>query len=207
MCARYRLKFSLRFIAQLLGLSVTELYEEFSERPRLNIAILQEVPIVKPENGRRRLDTAGWGFLAPWDKSKRIFNAAGKTVAVKPTFRESFKSRRFLIPADGFYEWPNKQPTLIHFPDDRLFCFAGLWLEGTMTMITCPPNEFMRPIHHRMPAILRDIDYAAWLDPQSSPNLLRSLITTPNWEGMEAVPIQKLTPDHPKTAQNMPDKH
>src|SRR5580658_8923813 len=101
MCARYRLKLSLRHIANRLGLTVEE-FEEFSERPRLNIAISQRVPIVKLKDGRRVLDTVEWGFLAPWDKSKRIFNAAAETVAVKPTFSESFKSRRCLIPADGF---------------------------------------------------------------------------------------------------------
>jgi putative SOS response-associated peptidase YedK len=201
MCARYRLKLSLRHVAELLGLSVTELFEEFSERPRLNISISQRVPIVTLDNGQRKIAVAEWGFLAPWDKSKRIFNAAGETVAVKPTFRESFNHRRCLIPTDGFYEWPNKQPTLIHFPDDRLFCFAGLWLDRTMTMITCAPNEFMRPIHHRMPAILRYGDYAAWLDPQSPSDLLQSLIATTNWEGMQTVAIPKLAPDSPSTAQ------
>ena len=93
MCARYRLKLSLRFIAEILGLAMTE-FEEFSERPRLNISISQRVPIVKIEAGQRKMAGAEWGFLAPWDKSKRIFNAAGETVAVKPTFSESFKHRR-----------------------------------------------------------------------------------------------------------------
>ena len=194
MCARYRLKLSLRHIANRLGLTVEE-YEEFSERPRLNISISQRVPIVKLHEGQRKLDMAEWGFIAPWDKTKRIFNAAGETVAVKPTFRESFKARRCLIPADGFYEWPNKQPTLIHFADDRLFCFAGLWSSNAMTMITCAPNDFMRPIHHRMPAILRDEDCAAWLDPQSPTNVLQSLISTRNWDDVYAVPIPKLIPD------------
>src|ERR1700678_1005023 len=202
MCARYRLKLSLRQIAELLGLSVTELFEEFSERPRLNISISQRVPIVTFVDGERKLAVAEWGFLAPWDKSKRIFNAAGETVAVNPTFRDSFKARRCLIPADGFYEWPNKQPTLIHFTDDRLFCFAGLWLDGTTTMITCAPNDFMRPIHHRMPAILRDEDHAAWLDPQSSSNVVQSVIATRKWDEMQAVPIPKLITDTSPTAQN-----
>jgi putative SOS response-associated peptidase YedK len=194
MCARYRLKLSLRYVAEILGLAMTE-FEEFSERPRLNIAISQRVPIVKVVDGQRKIAAAEWGFLAPWDKSKRIFNAAGETVAVKKTFSESFKHRRCLIPADGFYEWPNKQPTLIHFPDDRLFYFAGLWLDGMMTMITSAPNDFMRPIHHRMPAILRDEDYASWLDPQSPRNVLESLIATRNWDGMRIFAIPKLTPD------------
>ena len=70
MCARYRLKLSLRHIAELLGLSVTELFEELSERPRLNISISQRVPIVTLDNGQRKLAVAEWGFLAPWDKSK-----------------------------------------------------------------------------------------------------------------------------------------
>jgi putative SOS response-associated peptidase YedK len=207
MCARYRLKLSLRHVAELLGLSVTELFEEFSERPRLNISISQRVPIVTLDNGQRKLAVAEWGFLAPWDKSKRIFNAAGETVAVKPTFRESFKGRRCLIPADGFYEWPNKLPTLIHFADDRLFCFAGLWSGKAMTMITCAPNDFMRPIHHRMPAILRDEDYAAWLNPQSPTTELQSLIATRNWEGMQSDAIPKLTPDSPSSAPKFTREH
>ena len=96
------------------------------------------MPIVKLDAGKQKFGLLEWGFLAPWDKSKRIFNAAAETVAAKRTFSESFKSRRCLMPADGFYEWPKKQPTLIHFKDDRPFCFAGLWLHDTVTMITSP---------------------------------------------------------------------
>jgi putative SOS response-associated peptidase YedK len=152
MCARYRLKLALRFIAARLGLTVEE-SEEFTERPRLDIRISEAVPVVKCVEGRQTLALDEWGFLAPWDRSKRIFNATAETIDIKSTFRESFTMRRCLIPADGFYEWPNKRQTLIHFSDDRPFCFAGLWLDNTMTMVTCAPNEFMRPIHHRMPVI------------------------------------------------------
>src|SRR5579872_1803892 len=89
-CARYRLKFSLRYIADILGLTWTE-FEEFTDKPRLNIQISQKVPIVRIENGQRKLAMAEWGFLAPWDKSKRLFNAAGETVADKRSFSESFE--------------------------------------------------------------------------------------------------------------------
>ncbi len=196
MCARYRLKLSLRHFAERLGLT-TEQFEEFSERPRLNIAISQPVPIVKLENGRRRCAMLEWGYRAPWDKSKRIFNAAAETADLKPTFAESFRHRRCLIPADGFYEWPEKQPTLIHFLDDRLFCFAGLWSGSTMTMLTSAPNDFMRPIHHRMPVILRDEDQAAWLNPDAPLPALHTAIAPRRWEQMQATPIQKLSPDEP----------
>ncbi|MDB5290111.1 MAG: hypothetical protein JWL69_1352 [Phycisphaerales bacterium] len=200
MCARYRLKLSVRSVAELLGLAMPE-FEEFTERPRLNITISQQVPIVKLDDGQRKFAAAEWGFFAPWDKSTRIFNAAGETVAVKRTFSDSFKHRRCLIPADGFYEWPNKHPTLIHFPDDRLFFFAGLWLNGAMTMITCASNDFMRPIHRRMPAILREQDYASWLDPRSPRNVVQALIAPRNWEGMQAVAIPKLMPDSPSSSE------
>jgi len=194
-CARYRLKFSLRYIADILGLTWIE-FEEFTDKPRLNIQISQKVPIVRIENGQRKLAMAEWGFLAPWDKSKRLFNAAGETVADKRSFSESFEMRRCLIPADGFYEWPGQQTTLIHYLDDRLFCFAGLWQGDTVTMITCGPNDFMRPIHHRMPAILSEKDYASWLNPKSPPKALQSLIATRKWEDVEAVPTPQLVPDH-----------
>jgi putative SOS response-associated peptidase YedK len=203
MCARYRLKNSLRHIADRLGLTVPE-FEEFSERPRLNITISQRVPIVKIENGKPAFASAEWGFLAPWDRSKRIFNAAAETIASKRTFSQAFKQRRCLIPADGFYEWPKKKPTLIHYRDDRLFCFAGLWSSDTMTMITCAPNDFMKPIHHRMPAILPEQDYTAWLDPDSPMDALQSLVATRNWADMEATAIPKLKPDNPPPAEQDP---
>jgi putative SOS response-associated peptidase YedK len=108
MCAHYRLKLSLRYIAEILGMSWAE-FEEFSEKPRLNIQISQRVPIVRLEDGQKKLAMTEWGFIAPWDKKTRLFNAVSETLSVKRTFGESFKLRRCLIPADGFYEWPGKQ--------------------------------------------------------------------------------------------------
>jgi putative SOS response-associated peptidase YedK len=201
-CARYRIKVSLRYVAEILGLAMPQ-FDEFTERPRFNVTISQCVPVVKLESGKQKFDFLEWGFLPPWDKTKRIFNAAGETVAVKRTFSDSFKLRRCLMPADGFYEWPNKQPTLIRFKDDRPFCFAGLWLHEAVTMITAAPNQFMKPIHHRMPSILREQDYAAWLDADSSPELLQKLIAPRNWDDAEAVAINKLKPDEPDSQPSL----
>jgi putative SOS response-associated peptidase YedK len=197
MCARYTL-LQLEFIRVILGINIDD-FEAFSETrivPRFNITPNQVVPIVKVDAGRRKMDMVKWGFAVTWSK-RPIFNAAGETVFIKPTFRESFKTRRCLIPANGFYDWPNKQLTLIRYRDDRPFFFAGLWRDDTMTMITASSNEFMRPIHPRMPSILRDADYEAWLDPESSPDSLRSMIVTREWDSMRADPVEKLTPDKP----------
>ena len=60
-----------------------------------------------------------------------------------------------------------------HLNSKEPFAFAGLWdvwrkpdgnnLE-TFTIITTEPNELMRPIHNRMPVILRREDEEQWLD-------------------------------------------
>ncbi|MFN8562812.1 MAG: SOS response-associated peptidase family protein [Anaerolineae bacterium] len=53
-----------------------------------------------------------------------------------------------------------------------MFAFAGLWevwhsSDGselrTFTIITTDANDFMRPIHDRMPVILHKSDYDLWL--------------------------------------------
>jgi putative SOS response-associated peptidase YedK len=81
-----------------------------------------------------------------------------------PSYRQAFRKRRCLIPADGFYEWRKvlggKIPYNIQMKDGRPFAFAGLW-EGwkppgsedwirTFTIITGEPNELIREIHTRM---------------------------------------------------------
>ncbi len=84
----------------------------------------------------------------------RMINARGETVAEKPSFRSAVKTRRCLIPADGFYEWvrtgEGKQPHFIHFADARPFAFAGLWERwnkgggeplDTCTIITTHPTS------------------------------------------------------------------
>jgi hypothetical protein len=58
-----------------------------------------------------------------------------------------------------------------------------------------------------MPAILRDIDYAAWLNPQSPTIELQSLVATRNWEGMQSDAITKLTPDSPLSAPKFTREH
>ena len=60
-----------------------------------------------------------------------MINARAETVAEKPAYRYSFKSKRCLVVADGFYEWKKidgrKQPYFIHLKNDRPLAFAGLW--------------------------------------------------------------------------------
>jgi putative SOS response-associated peptidase YedK len=149
--------------------------------PRYNVAPTQPVAIIRPSGeGRRELREARWGLLPSWsagpEKAYHGINARAETVATLPSFRDAFRSRRCLIPADGFYEWKaegkQKRPHAIRWNDHRPFAFAGLWevwngqggaLE-TAAILTTTANDLLRPLHPRMPVILPPEAWAAWLD-------------------------------------------
>src|SRR5262249_2800496 len=93
-----------------------------------------------------------------------------------------FESAYSIIPADGFYEWrkegKRKVPMWVHLKTKEPFGFAGLWdvwrkPDGkrveSFTIITTEPNETLRPIHNRMPVILRPEDEEQWLDATRTP--------------------------------------
>jgi putative SOS response-associated peptidase YedK len=107
-----------------------------------------------------------------------MINARSETAATKPAFRDALKSRRCIIPADGFYEWSRtakaKQPFCFEVNEGKLFAFAGLWEHWkdpggnwirTCSILTTTPNTVTSAIHDRMQVILNPGDYDLWLDP------------------------------------------
>ena len=155
--------------------------------PRYNVAPTQEVAVVRQPGGatERSVDLLRWGLIPHWAKDStignRMINARGESVADKPAFRDSFRERRCLIPADGFYEWAKtkhgKQPYYVRVLGGKLFAFAGLWdrwrdpaggTRETFTIITTEPNELLRQVHNRMPVILGPEDYDRWLAPEAA---------------------------------------
>lgn len=206
MCGRYRLR---RFDLIEMGLrgELSPGFEEFTERPRWNVAPSQRMPIVRMGgNGVPDLAVASWGLIPSWAKGvpkTKPINARAENLAVNGIFRAAYRQRRCLVPADGFYEWqgknPPKQPFFIHRQDDRPFAFAGLWERwsagkdaepvDTYTIITTTPNVLMAGIHDRMPVILTPDDYASWLDGSTQPDQLTSLLAPyPDGE-FEAYPV------------------
>ncbi|MDX1377599.1 MAG: SOS response-associated peptidase [Anaerolineales bacterium] len=189
--------------------------------PRFNIAPSQPLLAI-PNDGANTADFFKWGLIPMWAKDpsigNRLINARGETVAEKPSFRGSFKYKRCLILADGFYEWKanpgkkTKTPYFIHMKDRKPFAFAGLWdawesSDGssikTCTIITTEPNDLMEPIHNRMPVILHTRDYAKWLDasPQTPDNLL-PLLKPYSAEAMSAYAVSTLVN---KPSNDMPE--
>jgi len=203
MCGR----FALIVDASVLG-EVFDVDPPREVNPRFNIAPTQNIPIVRAgKDVPRECALVRWGLVPSWAKDEkmgaRMINARGETVAEKPSFRAAVKSRRCLIPADGFYEWARtaerKRPHFIRFVDGRTFAFAGLWerwqgggnqpLE-TCTIITTTPNELIAKLHDRMPAILAPTDYAEWLAPAAlAPERLHRLLEPHPAKDMEAYPV------------------
>ncbi len=155
--------------------------------PRYNVAPTNDVYAVLADGRTRHLDAFHWGLVPSWAKDpkigSRMINARAETLAEKNAFKASFKRRRCLIPADGFYEWKRhptepkgkKQPFFIHRPDGEPYAFAGLWevWRGpdkdqeplrSCTIITTSPNRPMTAIHDRMPVILPRETWETWLD-------------------------------------------
>lgn len=192
MCCRYLLvQEHLRAILDRLGIPAPGVLPA----TRYNIAPGTAIPAVRrhprAEVGRE-LAPLHWGLVPSWARhaSDGIVNARAESLADKPSFRDAFARQRCLIPASGFYEWQaqgrTRKPWLFRRRDEDPFCLAGLWAtwrapDGTVlescAVITTAPNTLMAPIHHRMPVVLAESDWAAWLDPDlREPSSLTTLL-------------------------------
>jgi putative SOS response-associated peptidase YedK len=177
--------------------------------PRYNAAPTQSFPIVRVRPGRgRELALLRWGLIPSWAKDASMgatmINARGETLAEKPAFRSAFQRRRCLVPMAGFYEWQKtgtgKVPHFVHLLNADLFAVAGLyeWWTGnpntlsieSYTIITTQANEAVDKLHDRMPVILHERDYDAWLDPKNeNAEALKALLTPYPAEEMCVYPI------------------
>jgi putative SOS response-associated peptidase YedK len=148
--------------------------------PRWNIAPTQQVAVIRQGAHHRVLSRLRWGLVPSWAKDlkigARMINARSESASAKPSFRSAMKSRRCLIPADGFYEWmregKTKRPFCMRRFDGAPFGMAGLWeswtspagdVVQTCCILTCSPNRVLAGIHDRMPVILAEEDFDTWL--------------------------------------------
>lgn len=175
-----------RYVIGTLGDSAQRrfsLEEVLDLDPRYNAAPTQTLPVILRQSPNR-LALMRWGLVPSWAKDasvgSRMINARVETVAEKPAYGRLLRRRRCLVPASGFYEWKREGgrriPFYFHLRDDALFAFAGLWdvwtnPEGrgevhSYTLVTCPANAVVAPIHDRMPVMLEREAEGAWLDPE-----------------------------------------
>jgi putative SOS response-associated peptidase YedK len=179
MCGRYRLAKKKQILAETFDTG-----NEVDWSPRYNIAPGQDVAVIRQDAARpkRLISLMRWGLVPAWAKDLKagykMINARAETIADTPAFRDPFRSRRCLVPADGFYEWSKggkqKTPFLFSMVDNSLFAFAGIWdrwkrpdktWAETCSIVTTSANALLSDVHNRMPVILKSENYDLWLDP------------------------------------------
>lgn len=177
MCGRFAFYSPTEAAAALFGVTAS-----MEARPRYNIAPTQDIAAIREdENRQRELVMLRWGLVPFWAKDpsigSRMINARAETVAEKPSFRAAFRHRRCIVLADGFYEWrkqgDTKTPYFISLASGEPFALAGLWENWndkasgeslqTAALITTSANEFMQPLHHRMPVVMQPDAADEWL--------------------------------------------
>jgi putative SOS response-associated peptidase YedK len=179
MCGRYALFADQEKIEETFGIQS----EDFSiYTSNYNAAPGTDLPVVLVGKGNiRKIGRLRWGLIPSWAEDRSIgntmINARCETLTEKASFKKPFQRHRCLIPASGFYEWQQlgkaKIPYFARSLDQEVIGFAGLfekWEHGdehiySFTIITTPANSLLKPLHERMPAILRPEQYEMWLDP------------------------------------------
>jgi putative SOS response-associated peptidase YedK len=193
-CGRYVQVSSPTLLAERFDIDEIAIEEapgaNYNVAPRTEVLAIRQRKAAEPDDEppRRVLEQMRWGLVPSWAEDPkigdRLINARAESVAEKPAFKTAFRKRRCILPADGFYEWqavpggPRKQPMFVHRVDGEPLAFAGLWEVWrdheqpetpwlvSCTIVTTRANATMAPVHDRMPVILPEGTWDAWLDPR-----------------------------------------
>ncbi|HMQ07508.1 MAG TPA: SOS response-associated peptidase [Saprospiraceae bacterium] len=181
MCGRASLtKVEQELEQRFLSTFYSEDLERYNPLPNFNIAPTHMHPVIT-QHERDRLRLFRWGLIPFWAKDIKIgykmINARLETIREKKTYSSSLKSKRCIVPFDGFYEWKksgdHKIPYRIGLKNVDIFTIAGLYdqwispggeLIHSFTLITHEPNAWMSAIHNRMPALLLPEYERQWLE-------------------------------------------
>lgn len=204
MCGRYTLTEDAEAIAGFFEADVDGIRS--SHEPRYNIAPTQDAPVVVAGEGGRRAGYLRWGLVPHWaddlSVGGRMINARSETVHRLPAFKDSFLSRRCLVPADGFYEWQDlggrKQPHWIHRPGSPLFGFAGIWARWkdpedrdvhTFAILTRPAPPSLVWLHDRVPVILGPANWTDWLARGTTEEALAQILSDATPPQLDSHPV------------------
>lgn len=149
-----------------------------------NMSPTQTVPVIILENGQRVLRRMKWGFVPANAKDMnsvfryKTHHAQSEGVFSRSTWQGAIRSKRCLIPANGFYEWrkdaDGKRAYYLRAVDRPLFAFAGIYgewtdpegiIHGMCAIITTASGSESDQIPSRLPVIVDPADEATWLDP------------------------------------------
>jgi putative SOS response-associated peptidase YedK len=188
---------------------------DFEPQHKVSAFTLPELPVICSDS-TDEIKLFTWGLIPFWVRNEedaksirtKTFNARAESIADKASYKNSFKSKRCLVLADGFYEWHTsgreKIPYFINLKDNSPFALAGLydnWLNretgeyiNTFTVITTRANPMLEKIHNlkkRMPVILPPDIEDKWLDINLPPADLKAMLEPFNEKLMSAGRIEK----------------
>ena len=190
MCGRFELKTKFEKLPKILkqnypsGLEIKYVTQN-------QIQPTDPVLVIKNE-GKIKTTFMSWGFISPWAKDpfdkerSRPFNARSETVQEKKLFKGSWKHKRCLIPASGFFE----KNIRIRKDNYETFWLGGIWSKWTSQdgaeiesccVLTTEPNELIKPLHHRMPVVVPDGYEEQWTQQVKDSNELKDLLNLICW--------------------------
>ncbi|MFT3900743.1 MAG: SOS response-associated peptidase [Gordonia sp. (in: high G+C Gram-positive bacteria)] len=179
------------------------------------------------DDATRRVRAMRWGLVPPWAKEigkGSLFNARAETAADKASFRAAVKSKRCLVPMDGWYEWekvdgpdgkPRKVPYFMSPTDHTRLFMGGLWSVWrprdtdpddpplmSCTILTTASVGKLREVHDRMPLIMPVQWWDEWLDPDrpAPPEML----APPAHDLVDAINVREVSPLVNRVTNNGP---
>jgi putative SOS response-associated peptidase YedK len=197
MCGRFVAVSSPQQLASRFGVDDPELpahEPDYNVTPRAEVLVVRERGARDDRPARRVLSRVRWGLVPSWSPDPlagdSLINARAESVAEKPAFRNAFRRRRCIVPADAFYEWRRAgsrsagvrpQPYVIRRRDHEPLAFAGLWeiwrnptvadpdapdaWVRSCAIVTTTADDVVAPVHDRMPVVLGAESWDTWLDP------------------------------------------
>ena len=191
MCGRFELKTKFdklpKFLRQNYPSTLDSQYE-----PQDFIRPTDPVLVIKNE-GIIKTTFMLWGFISPWAKDPfakerpRPFNARLESAGEKKLFSGSWKHKRCLIPASGFFEKKYR----IRKENNETFWLGGIWSKWTSPdgselesccVLTTEPNAMVKAIHHRMPVVVPVGYEEQWIKQVKDAHELKSLqLDTRSW--------------------------
>ncbi len=163
MCGRFELKTKFDKLPNVLKQDYPKGFDTKYQTQNL-IRPTDPILVIKNE-GRIKTTFMSWGFISPWAKEPfnkeraRPFNARSETVEEKKLFSGSWKNKRCLIPASGFFEKKYR----IRKENYETFWLGGIWSKWSSPdgaelesccILTTEANKLVKPIHNRIPVIV-----------------------------------------------------
>lgn len=181
MCGRFENKVNENIFIQLFKEMNIDLIldETIKKNKKENIAPTDKIYAIRQVNGKYTLSLFSWGIKFKED-SPLIFNSRIETIKEKKYWFTLFDRKRCIVPMSGFYEWKKegsrKVPHRIYLPGQEIFFVPALYYEDKQkniytSLITTTPNNFIKPIHHRMPVILDIKTASEYLQNEANKNL------------------------------------